>query len=181
MSDDFDLKQMEQETEEMLQFHVLNRENAVFTRTEGGFVALDVEGKHYDRIQAFRSFPFTDPDRYISIRDTQEKPKEIGLIEDLNRDVEPETAALLQEQLEMRYFLPKITKIHSIKDEFGYAYFDVDTDRGASRFTIQMGGNAVLRLAAGRVLIQDVDGNRFEIPDVGNLSASELKKLDVFL
>lgn len=181
MEDDFDLKQMEKETEEMLRFRFLNRENAVFSATEGGFVSLQVGEKRYPRVQLFRSFPFTDPDRFISVRDTQEKPKEIGIIRDLNEDVTEETAALLREQLEMRYFLPKITKIHNIKDEFGFAYFDVETDKGASRFTVQMGGSSIVRLSPVRVLIQDVDGNRFEVPDVMKLSAPELKKLDVFL
>ncbi len=181
MNEDFDLKQMEQETEEMLRFHFLNKDNAVFARTAGGFVSLETEGKNYPRVQIYRTFPFTDPDLYISVRDTEEKAKEIGMIRNLNEDVDEETAEMLREQMRMRYFMPKIAKINSIKDEFGFAYFDVETDKGASRFTIQMGGSAVVRLSNTRVLIQDVDGNRFEIPDLQALTTAELKKLDVFL
>lgn len=181
MADEFDLKQMEQETEEMLRFRALNKDNAVFAETEGGFVSLKIDGEFYPRVQIFRSFPFTDPDLYISVRDTQEKAREIGIIENLNTDVSEETAKILRKQLEMRYFLPQITKIHSITEEFGFAYFDVKTNKGEVRFTVQMGGNSILHLTATRILIQDVDGNRFEVPDVTKLTAAELKKIDVFL
>ncbi len=55
------------------------------------------------------------------------------------------------------------------------------TDRGECRFTINMGGNAVVRLTDSRLLITDLDENRFEIPDVFKLSQKEQRKLDLFL
>ena len=88
---------------------------------------------------------------------------------------------MLEEQLNLRYFTPIITKVINIKDEYGYAYFDVVTDRGACRFTINVGGHAVVHLSETRILISDIDENRFEIPDVTKLSARELKLLDLFL
>jgi hypothetical protein len=39
----------------------------------------------------------------------------------------------------------------------------------------------VVHLSETRILISDVDENRFEIPDVMKLSAGERKKLDLFL
>ncbi len=40
----------------------------------------------------------------------------------------------------LRYFTPVIQKIHSIKEENGFSYWDTETDRGACRFTVRMGG-----------------------------------------
>ena len=74
-----------------------------------------------------------------------------------------------------------ITRIHSIKDEYGYAYWNVDTDHGPCRFTMQMGGSAVVHLSDTRILIMDIDENRFEIPDIMALTNNERKKLDLFL
>ena len=88
---------------------------------------------------------------------------------------------MLLEQLNLHYFTPVIKKIINIKDEYGYAYFHVMTDRGECRFTINMGGNAVVRLSESRLLITDLDENRFEIPDVFKLSQKEQRKLDLFL
>lgn len=179
--EEFDLEKMEQETEEMLRLRYITRENAEFARTEGGFVSLKIEGEEYPRIQVVRSFPFTEPDAYISIRQPDEKAKEIGMIRDLNQDVDDETAKMLREQMDVRYFTPKIERIYNIKDEYGFAYFDVLTDHGRCKFAIHMGRGSVVNLSDTRLMITDLDKNRFEIPDIGKLTAVELKKLDLFL
>lgn len=179
--EEFDLEQMEKETEQMLRLRYINSSNAVFERTQGGFVSLKMGDEFYPRVQIFQAFPFTDPNCYISIREPDEKAKEIGIIKDLRTDVTPETRQMLKEQLKLRYFTPVIKKINNIKDEYGFAYFDVMTDHGACKFAIHMGGSSVVHLTDTRLLITDLDGNRFEIPDVTRLSASELKKLDLFL
>lgn len=178
--EDFNLEQMEKETEEMLKLRYIRGDNAEFKRTDGGFVSVRIGEEFYPRVQVVRMFPFSDPEKYISIRTPDEHSKEIGIIEDM-KDVTKETAQMLTEQLNLRYFTPIITKIVNIKEEYGYAYFEVVTDRGACRFTINMGGHAVVHLSETRILISDIDENRFEIPDIMKLSAKELKKLDLFL
>lgn len=180
MSQEFKMDQMEQEVEEMTALRYLTKDNAVFARTEGGFVSLEFDGKKWDRVQVVRLFPFTEPDQFISIRTVEERSKEIGVIEDMKK-VSRETRKMLEEQLNLHYFTPVIQKVLDIKDEYGYAYFYVMTDRGECRFTINMGGNAVVRLTDTRLLITDLDENRFEIPDVLQLSQKEQRKLDLFL
>lgn len=179
--EEFNLEQMEKETEEMLRLRFITKDNAVFERTEGGFVSMKLGDEFYPRIQVFYSFPLTDPDSYISIREPDEKAREIGVIKDFNKDITEESKEMLKEQLNLRYFTPKIERINNIKNEYGFAYFDVITDRGACRFTIHMGGGSVVNLSDTRLLITDLDGNRFEIPDTGKLTVTELKKLDLFL
>lgn len=180
MKEEFQLSQMEQETDEMLRIRYLNKDNAIFTKTPGGFLSLTVGEEVYPRVQVARMFPFMYRDGLLSIRTADERSKEIGIVEKYE-DVGAETAKLLEEQLNLRYFTPVITRINHIKDEYGYAYFDVDTNHGPCKFTIQMGGNAVVHLSETRILIMDIDENRFEIPDIMTLSAGERKKLDLFL
>jgi len=175
------LQQMEEETSQMLAEHPLNRDNARFSRTKGGFVSLEYNGNTWPRIAVYRAFPFTDPERYISIREPDEKAKEIGMVQDLNKDLDPQTAELLREQLRIRYFTPKILKIQDIKEEYGFAYFKAVTEQGPCRFTIHMSGSSVVRLSDSRILLSDLDGNRFEIEDLNRLSESELHKLDLFI
>jgi hypothetical protein len=178
--EEFSLEQMEQETEAMLRLRYLTPETATFSRTEGGFVSLKVEGEEYSRVQVVRMFPFSEPGKYISIRTAEETSKEIGVIEQL--EVFPEDVReMLTEQMALRYFTPIITKVYQIKDQYGFAYFDVETDRGHCRFVIRMGGNAVVHLSDTRIIISDIDENRFEIPDVSKLTIKEQKKLDLFL
>ena len=60
MSENQVITNMENEVEEMTAIHYLNQDNAVFERTEGGFLSLSYEGKKWDRIQVIRLFPFTE-------------------------------------------------------------------------------------------------------------------------
>ncbi|MBO4864234.1 MAG: DUF1854 domain-containing protein [Eubacterium sp.] len=169
----------EKKAEEMTATHIIKPTDK-FERTEGGFVSLDYEGEHYDRVKVVRLFPFTDADKYISIREHGNDGREIGIIEDLNAMPE-ETVAILKKQLDLSYFTPVIQKIFSIKDEYGYAYFHVMTDKGECKFSINMGSNAVTKLSDTRLIISDVDENRFEIRDVDALTQKERRMLDLFL
>ena len=169
----------EKKAEEMTAINMITADDR-FAMTEGGFLSLDCRGVHYDRIRVVRLFPFTDADRYLSIREYENEGKEIGIIEDL-ASLSDETVEMIRSQLTLCYFTPVISRIYSIKDEYGYAYFHVMTDRGECKFSINMGSNAVSKLSDTRLIIQDVDENRFEIRDVEALSMKERRMLDMFL
>lgn len=179
--DEFDFTQMEEQSEDLLEIRYINKDNAKFARTPGGFVSLEYQGKFYERVGVYRTFPFTDPNHYISIREIDEKAREIGIIKDLYADISEEEVKALNEQMDLRYFTPKIEKIIEIKEEYGYAYFDLITNYGPSKFTIHMSSGSVVQLSETRLLITDLDGNRYEVPDTNKLTAGELKKLDLFI
>lgn len=180
-TEDFDIAKMEEESADLLELRYINKENSVFKRTPGGFVSMEFNGTSYDRVLLYRTFPFTDPSHYISVRESNEKAREIGVIKDLDVDLSKEEVKMIKEQLDLRYFTPIIKKVNDIKEEYGYAYFNVKTNFGVCKFTIQMNGGSVFHLSENRILITDLDGNRFEVPDLLKLSAKELKKLDLFL
>ena len=75
---EFDEEALKKESEEVLQMRLLTSENAEFRRTEGGFIALKFGEKEYDRVGVYLTFPLTNPEEFISIRETDEKAKEIG-------------------------------------------------------------------------------------------------------
>lgn len=177
---DFDEEALKRESEEVLRMHFLTKENAVFARTDGGFLSLKVEDKEYKRVGFYLTFPMTNPEEFISIREADEKAKEIGLIEKLT-DLDPKQQEMVREQIRLRYFMPIITRILDIKDEYGYAYWHVMTNFGACRFTTQMRGNTVVYLSDRRLMLTDIDGNRYEITDFFKLSPTERKKMDLFI
>lgn len=177
--DVFDEKAYEKEFKRRMDLLFLKPKEAVFNKTTGGFLSLDYQGVHYERVDLVRTFPFTDPYAFISVRESNEAANEIGVIKDISLFKEEE--GILKEQLEFRYHIPKIQKILSIKEEYGYAYFEVKTDYGDCRFAISIGRGSVISISDTKLLIIDLDGNRFEIPDIGTLSAAELKKIDLFL
>lgn len=177
---EFDEEALKKESEELLEMRFLTKENAVFHRTEGGFVSLQFGDRKYDRVGIYLTFPLTEPEEYISVREADEKAKEIGIIEKLSQ-LEKDQQDMIREQIRLRYFMPVITKVLDIKDEYGYAYWNVTTSFGACRFTTRMSGDAVILLGEARMMVTDIDGNRYEIPDFYRLSVTERKKLDLFI
>lgn len=179
------LEQQKQVVEDIIAVRSITKDNSAFSRTDGGFVSLKFTGENgkakvYNRVAVHRCFPHSDPAHYISIREPEGDGREIGLIEDLSR-LSDDTRAMLEEQMSLRYFAPKIVKIRHIREEYGYSYWDVITDKGACRFTVRMGGGSVYSIGKNRYLINDLDGNRFEIPDLYKLTAREIKMLDLFI
>lgn len=177
---EFDEEALKKESEEVLQMRFLTSENAKFCRTDGGFLSLKLEDKTYDRVGVYLTFPLTNPEEFISIRETDEKAKEIGIIQRL-KDMEKDVQEMIREQVRLRYFMPLIRRVMDVKDEYGYAYWHVTTDFGACRFTTHMGGDAVINIGGARYQITDIDGNRYELPDLYALTVMERKKLDLFI
>ena len=178
---EFDEEALKKESEELLEMRPLTKENAAFSRTEGGFLALKMsDGHKYDRVNVYLTFPLTNPEEFISIREADEKAKEIGIIEQLSL-LSKDQQEMIREQVRLRYFMPVITKVLDVKEEYGHAYWSVVTTYGSVRFTTQMSGDAVISLSDSRLLVTDIDGNRYEIPDFYQLSAAERKKLDLFI
>lgn len=153
--------------------------DTAFTRTAGGFLRLKTkDGEEYSRVNLHRAFPFSETSAYISVRDTE--GKEIGIIKSLY-EFPKEVVNLLEEDMSRRYFAPVVTKVNSLKEEFGYSYWDVQTDAGSCRFTVRNGSSSFTYITEVRIMVTDVDGNRFEIPDFRELDEKSIKKLEIIL
>lgn len=175
------IKSQNEKVESMFSIDFLTPENASVRRTEGGLLSATVNGREYKRVRPVRCFPFTNPSEYISLREgSGNESKEIGMLRNID-SLGAEAAALIKEQLDMMYFMPLIKRIKNIREEYGYSYWDVETDRGEARFTVTMGGNSINKLSETRLIINDLDGNRFEIRDTSKLTGKELKMLDLYL
>lgn len=159
---------------------LLDSQTAHFERTSGGFASLKTADCFYERVTLLRAFPLSDPDRYISVREADEHKKEIGVIENIN-NLSKEDAEIVREQLNLRYFTPKIKKVLSVKDKHGFSTLEVITDKGKCKFTFKTGSNSVVGLSESRYLFHDIDGSRYEIEDIFALSKREQKKLDIYI
>ena len=156
----------------------LDTETLKFERTPGGVLSLRIGRKLYPRIHAYRAFPLSRGGSYLCIRDADDK--EIGIVEDIE-SLPKEMSSLLLEELESRYFTPKMLQIVSLKEEYRYVYWDVETDAGRSRFTSRIGENSAIQLGGNRIIIVDVDGNRFELPDHTALEPKHQRIVELLL
>ncbi|OGG54942.1 MAG: hypothetical protein A3F84_06920 [Candidatus Handelsmanbacteria bacterium RIFCSPLOWO2_12_FULL_64_10] len=132
-------------------------------------LTLDMKDRGtFKPVTAMRAFPITDRDRFIILKD--QEGQEIGIVRDAS-DLDPKSRAALIAELERVYFMPKITFVHNIEEQFHIPKWEVETDRGPRVFEIRSGRhNQDLRsLGSGRILIRDADGNQYEIPDYRKL------------
>ncbi len=127
-------------------------------------VRLTLEGdRSWREVRVARAFPFSDPDRYIGLRDGDDK--DIGILTTL-QGVDAESRQIIEEELERRYFTPKVERVLSVTDEFGVVTWEVETDRGPRRFLVRNLRDNTFPLGPNRLMMTDTDGNRYEIPDV---------------
>ena len=134
----------------------------------GATLRLTIEDdRSFPKVGILRAFPLSDRNRFLSVRDSAEN--EIGLI--VNPDeLGAELRKLVEEDLQRRYLVPAVKRVVSAKERFGTVEWVVETDRGLCRFTSQNLRENVQRPAPGRIILNDVDGNRYDIPNVDELS-----------
>ena len=154
-------------------------EKTRFYYQNNDFLCMELGGETYYNVKRRRSLPFGATSEYISVQDMDSK--EIALIKDLEQFSE-EQQALLKKELDKRYFSPTITSIPSIKSKMGYLYFEVETDAGHKSFTLADVSRNIRRInESNRIIVIDVDGNRYFIEDVTRLSAADFKRLEQYL
>ena len=127
------------------------------------------DDRSFLRVAVVRSFPLSEPARYLSVRDGQ--GKEVGLIVD-PAQLQSEDRALVQRELDRRYLVPAVTRIVSARERFGTVEWTMETDRGVVRFTTRNLRENVQRPSPGRIILNDVDGNRYDIVNVDGLNRS---------
>jgi len=141
-------------------------------RRIGGIVRLTIEGERsYLRAQPARAFPISDPEHYIGFLDGA--GKDIGMLRD-PADLDEESRRVLDEELELRYFVPVVTKVRKVKIEFGTVYWSLETTRGPKDIVVRNLRDNLQEVSAVRVFVTDVDGNRYEFPNINELDPESL-------
>lgn len=164
----------------------LTPKNSKFKKSEGGLISLTLTEteEFFERIVIFRCFPITNPNEFLSVREPDSKKmgrgKEIGMIRYM-KDFSAEEQNLFLEELARRYFSPEITRINSVKDKFGYSYWDADTTAGNMTFILNNPFTNIRTLEDGRIFINDLDGNSFQIKDPSKLDSSSYKKIEIYI
>ena len=135
------------------------------------------DGSVHQQIKIIRSFPLSDPNQFICLLDKEEN--EIGVIENI-KDLKKSGRKIVVDQLEKAYYMPRIVRINSIDGRFGVTQWQVDTNFGPNQ--INLGSRMdVAPMGGGRVLIKDVDGNRYEIVNYNELDPKSHALLELYL
>ena len=131
-----------------------------FHRGPRGGLVLRIGDQEYQEFTLRRAFPLVDAERYIGF--FLPDGTELGMLENM-ADLADETRQQLSEELDKNYFRPIITEITHIGEDFGLVQAELETTRGPRSIEIRGIRSNIRLLAGNRALIQDVDGNRYEL------------------
>jgi len=137
------------------------------------------DGTEHLNVRVVPAFPITRPHRFLYFKD--EGGNELGLLVDPRR-LSRESRDLVLDQADQVYFMPRITRIIRV-DELtsGVATWEVETDRGWSKFEMVPRSESVWYVGRDRVLIRDVDGNRYLIEDTSALDSRSRRWSELYL
>ena len=154
----------------------LTPENASFVY-KNNFLYINYGGEE-KRAFLCRQFPFELEWEFISVMDAEQQ--EIGIVKDVAL-FDGEQRELLTEELRRRYYAPVILQIRSVKERYGFSYWKVATPDGEVSFTLHDTYRSIIHAGPTRIILLDVNGNRFEIPDTTALDRKSYKKIELYL
>jgi hypothetical protein len=142
----------------------------------GRLVLAKANGEAHVGVEPVRSFPITDPDRFISLVDSH--AHELLCISDL-AELPAEIAGFIRQELADREFLPRIERIVRVKQHKDPHEWEVITDRGPAEFLFH--DDDIRRLSPTRAILVDMHGVRFYIPDSRQLDPKSQRILSQYL
>lgn len=143
----------------------------------GRLVFQGADGVAHECVIPVRAFPISEADRGLSL--VSSDGRELVWIERL-ADVPAAERALIEEELAGREFMPEIRKLASVSTFATPSVWQVETDRGATRFTLR-GEEDIRRLSPQTLLIADSHGIFYLVRDILSLDKHSRKLLDRFL
>ena len=135
-------------------------------RNNRALLTVETGGDRFDDVSVRRAFPLEVADAFVGLFDSG--GEEIGLLESLD-GLEEESRTALEDQLALTYFLPVITTVSGVGEEYGVVRADVETTRGPRQIEIRNIRSNIRVLSRRRALIEDAEGNRYELRDFHRL------------
>jgi Domain of unknown function (DUF1854) len=143
----------------------------------GRLVLIDSSGRRHSGVEPVRAFPIADPQHWISICDAE--GRELVLVEDLAK-IPQQVRQVLEDELARREFVPHVRRIVKVSTDVEPSEWDVETDRGRTRFMLNSSDD-VRRLSPTSALLIDVHGTRYLIEDTRQLDAASRRVLELYL
>jgi len=144
-----------------------------------GMARLTVDNdRSYPRIKVAIAAPLSRRGQYISLLNG--KGEEIVMLPDLD-GLDADSRQVVEKELDRRYLTSRVNRLVALKQEFGVTYWEVETDRGVREFVVRDLQENCIWLSESHLLLVDVDGSRFEIPDRRLLDEHSQQLLDAIL
>ncbi|GBG06994.1 hypothetical protein PAT3040_01541 [Paenibacillus agaridevorans] len=156
---------------------MLNPAEISLSRNKGGVLQGVIDGQTYEEIVVYRAFPFKHATSYISIR--KAGGEELGIVHHID-ELDEESAFELNKELQFRYFLPKVTRVDSVKNKSGLWLWELQTHLGTTKMAMRNLHEHLQYPGGGRIILTDLNGKRCEITEwqaLDSHSRNQLKEV----
>lgn len=161
-----------------LTIEFLDPEKCSFSFNDNGFLIFSLSDKNMGRVKLIRTYPYTLTDEYICVHDLDDN--ELGIIRDLAA-LESASAENARKELNNRYYCPTISAIKSVKERMGNFYFETVIDNKPKSFTVRDITKNMRFAGDNTLLIFDMDGNRYVIPEFEKTEEKSKRLLEPYL
>ncbi len=161
-----------------LSLEFLKPEDCSFSFNKNNFLIMTLNGEDKGRVKLIRSYPYSLTEEYICVHDLEDK--EIGIIKTLS-DLDISSKECCVKELETRYYCPTVTTVKSIKERMGHFYFETVIDGKEKKFTVRDITRNLRHASENTLLIFDMDGNRYIIPDFEAIEDKSKRLLEPYL
>lgn len=150
--------------------------DASFWHNERGLLQAILGNVAYEGVKLKRIFPLSLPNRYIEVSTLDGVT--LGIIDDVE-ELGDEVRSAVEQELQMCYLIPIVTRIQRIQQEAGLWRMNVTTDRGDLVILMRNLHEHIRVINDQRFLVIDIDGRRCEVRQqlLNRKSLAELKKI----
>jgi hypothetical protein len=187
MKEDFEMEQeLKLEDSERASFDLvyLDAANVRFGYEGENLTFIDADGMFHPRVTLRRCFPLSAQNTLIMVcapGEENDRGAEIGVLKAVE-ELDNDSREAVTRELELHYFVPIVKCIHAIREEFGFLYWSVDTNRGKKEFIMRDSViSATRRISDGRWLIIDINQTRYEVRDFQALDSHSQDLLQRYL
>ena len=157
------------------EFRILEPARLRFQKN-GSKLQMLIEGEdEHKTVSVIPLFPLSESERWVSVLD--DEGRELGIIEEVGK-LGAESRKMILDELRRHYVLPRIQKILSCKERFELVQWEVETDRGAREFLTRNLRENIQQPSQNRLILTDVDSNRYDIPDFQSLDKKSQNLLE---
>ncbi len=161
-----------------LTIEFLDPKSCSFCFNSNDFLIMTYKGEDKGRIKLVRAYPYTLTTQYICVLDSEDA--EIGILKDL-AELDSQSKDNCVRELERRYYCPTITEVKKIKERMGHFYFEAIIDGRVKKFTVKDITRSIRYSSENTLLIFDMEGNRYVIPNFDGIEEKSKRLLEPYL
>ena len=128
-------------------------------------------------VRVHRCFPWSEPGRFLSLRDTENR--ELAMVANLN-ELDPASREALEGALLEAGFVLNITRILDVDEEVEIRTWKVETEQGPRTFQTRL-DDWPWEVPGGGIVIRDVAGDLYHVADPGALDEKSREWLWAFV